>query len=625
MAEQKKISDPVGRFVLEFIQESKTAKWTRMQQNQANFESFNLRGDYSHKRRGQSKEFLPKQKMATEQIASFLQQGLVEIEKWFDVLWEDGVTPGFLTKDDLYKILKLEMDRNKPVVYASDSIKLGLLGSLMITKVTMVPVKKTRFQYEKEETEARGRLIKIDNNYYQLKLDLVRQEDYYPDPTGMGLMEAEAIDMDWYKLVQIAEENPDIYDVAKVKSLHASQDPTQEWKKSREKDQNQPLGSLRKMVRIFECYGTFLKEDGTVLIEDGVCAVTEEGVVIRPPAANRNWHGQSPYVAAPIVRIPKSVWHYALMDASTAANNALNELFNLGLDGGLMEVWGIKQIREDWLEDPSQVSEGIAAGDTLRVTNKCPPGMKALERVDTGTVTQPYLNMYGLVDREFQAASLTNDVRMGNLPQRSVKATEIVASNQTITGIFNGIVKMVETDYFSPVLLKALLTIMQHLKKMNPADLEAAIGKERAVILQQMPEEEIFAQVANGAKVRTYGLSTVLNRVNDFRKIVTLMQTIAGSPDLVQAFKSEYSFPRMLGEIVKSLDFNEMKIKLSPQEKEAQAAAQAQQQQMLMALAAKENAGKNPNVPDAGKMSERSASDDIQPEIQEGLSTGEVF
>ena len=61
--------------------EAELAKTERMALNRMNFDAYHLRQDYSHKKPGQSREFLPKQAMGTEQTASFLHQGLMDLEK----------------------------------------------------------------------------------------------------------------------------------------------------------------------------------------------------------------------------------------------------------------------------------------------------------------------------------------------------------------------------------------------------------------------------------------------------------------------------------------------------------------------------------------------------------------
>ena len=67
-------------------------------------------------------------------------------------------------------------------------------------------------------------------------------------------------------------------------------------------------------------------------------------------------------------------------------NFAINEMYNLILDGGISAVWGIKQLRVDDLEDPKQIEGGIQQGTTLWVKNTLPHNGKVLETVTEGNV-----------------------------------------------------------------------------------------------------------------------------------------------------------------------------------------------------------------------------------------------
>lgn len=584
--------DPTAQAILQFVEEARLARIRRIDLNRTNYDYFNLNTDWTHKRKGQSTEFLGKQQMAVEQIVSFLQQGLVDAEDWFDIEFDPGADtkedPLLLKAGDWKKLLNRQLDHVDPSIWIADSLKLGLLGSLMICKVHGRMKKKSKFQTEalQGDNVGRVRLFREDKSNWELVFDLIRQEDWYPDDTGEGLYEIQAIDIDYHQLIKIAKENPDDYDLEAVMNLPGGSNMEQEGRKARETNQANTMHPTRKRIRLYELWGTILDPTTRLpIIENGTATISDGGVIICKPKANPFWHNESPFVVSPITRIPHSTWHRALMDAPTAHNRALNELYNLMVDGGMMSVFGIKQLRENWLADPNQVSDGIPAGETLTVNASCPPGMKVLERIDTGAISSETMNMYNLIDREFQTASLTNDVRTGALPQRAVKATEIVAANQTITGIFNGIVKLIEPYYVAECLRKATLVMAQFMDDFDEAEVKTLLG-DKAPLVKAMTPEKRFAQVANGAKFKVYGLSTLLSRINDFRKITSLLQTISGSPVLMQEFQKKYSFTELLGEIMKALDIDSDKIELTDDEKKAVAAQQAQQAQMAQAMAA---------------------------------------
>ena len=343
----------------------------------------------------------------------------------------------------------------------------------------------------------------------------------------------------------------------------------QRAKKARETNQNDNTTLNRKRIKVTEFWGTLVDDQsGEVLFENCVCAFANDHTMIRPPEPNPLWHGESPYVVNPIIRVPKSVWHKALSDAPTRHNIALNELYNLMLDGGMMEAHGIKQIHEAWLEDPDQISDGIQAGTTLRVNAQCPPQAKVLEQVATGTVGDNALQMFNITFAELSSAYMSNQFRQGAVPERAVKATEIVASNNALTGVFSGMVKVVESGQIADLLRKSWLMCAEFLDNFDQAEMIDLLGEEKASMIMAMSPEERFAQTATGFKFNVFGLSMVMNKINDFRKITTLLQTIASDPNLLQGFMQNMSMSKLLTEIIKTLDIDVDKIKKDGSEPE---------------------------------------------------------
>ena len=572
----------IVRCVNDYVREADQAKTNRMTMNQDNFDCYHLSQDYSHKRKGQSQEFLAKQAMAVEQICSFMEQGLIDVGQFFKVEPTLGNKTPIISMDEISSLLLEQLDRNKFHSYVSDALKLGLLGSLMIAKVATKRCPSPKYVAEKEIDpygKESAKLYKSTDWSTDLSLSLVRQEDFYPDPTGSGLYVVEAIEMDYFKLLRMAEENPSVYDMDAVRSLGSYIEEDRRQDQARETGQNvvTNIDHRRKRVTIHECWGTILDPVGNVLYDNAVCAVANDQFLIRKPGPNPFWHGKVPYVVAPLIRVPGSVWHKSLMDAPTKHNQAINELYNLILDSGMMAVHGIRQLRESWLDDQSQVEERISPGETLIVNTSCPPGAKVMERIDTASMSQEALGTFQLIDREFQASALVNDLRLGILPERNVKATEIVAANQTITGVFSGIARIIEEDFIRKLLDLSWMTLVQHLPEMDRTMLDSIWSEERAAQILSASPEELFASTVGGHKYSVFGISLTLNKVKDFKKLTGLLQTVSGSDVLSQEFARKYSFTKLLGELVKSLDINEEKILRDQKEMAAEAAQKTQQ------------------------------------------------
>lgn len=549
--------------------EAMQARHDRIQQNRLNFDCYHLRQDFSYKQKGQSQEFLPKMAMAVEQIASSLQQGLTDLGDWFRV----GTQPGLV--EDLMKIKPYEIERlmkrqlelNDFYRKVGDGSKLGLIGSLMIAKIggQWVPKPKYKVQtYLQPDGSYKKKLLKQEDKVWRLNVDLVRQQDFFPDPTGRNMYICQDIYMDYYQAEQLAKGPNKIYDLKALKQLKsepASEGAERYYNKARETGQNISNGRYRSVVKITEIWGNFVDTNGDLLFENCVMTVGNDRVILQPPTPNPYWHGKIPFVYTPIISVPMGVWGKALMDAPVMLNKAQNEMFNLILDGGMMSVHGIKQLREHWLEDPGQVEGGIGAGDTLRVNSACPPGMTALERVDTATVPQDGIEVYNLLNQEFNVAALTNDLRMGVQPFRAVKATEVVESSQANASMSNGLAKHIEQNFITPILDLGWKTAAQHMNDLDSNEVKSLLGPKRAEAIANLGPEELFADTVQGCQFTVFGISATLNKQKEFTKLQAMLQTVAGSPVLMEEFAKEFDFGKLLGEIMKSLDIHPDKIK----------------------------------------------------------------
>jgi len=561
-----------------YREEAYIAKRERMIQNRTNFDTYNQKGDFSHKKRGQSREFLPKQALAVEQISSFFHQALLDIGEWFSVDAEPGAKKQAFTPHEMKVLMKRQLEKTHFDQKIVDALKLGLLGSLCNLKVHGRWVDKANFYtepYLDPDGLMRKQLYRAAKKVWQLEVSTFRHEDWFPDPTGDGLFHIQQIEMDLHKVKELSRGPNALYDEEVVNKITGGfEDMEQVARKARETGQNQTFTSYRKRVRLWECWGTIIDPStGEVLYRDVTWTVANDRYLIQRPRPYPFWHGSHPFISEPIVRTPHSVWHKALMDAPTQLNLALNEAFNLALDCGIMAAFGIRQLHTDWLADETKVADGIAQGDTLEVNERCPPGMKVMESVQTGTLSPEFLQMFNLANQEFNLSAITNDLRMGALPQRQVKATEVVEASQTITSMFTGIAKVLENNLIVQTLMKVWLTIAQNMDDLDSEEVQALLGKERALALAAMSPEDRFAQTASGIKFKVFGVSLILSKMKDFKKLTSLLQTIAGNQGLMEAFIKKYDMEKLLTEIMTALDIDAEKLETTPEEQAAMAGA----------------------------------------------------
>ncbi len=563
--------------VRNYKEQATQGKQSRMDKNKINFDAYHLRQNWDHKLPGQSTEFIPKVSTAVEQNANMVQQGLLDVGDWFSVEPQDGMSNDDLKikSDIIYKLLNRHLQKDGFVKKTGDATKLGMLGGLIIAKVTGKYVNKPKFVVERKWKGFRPvkNLVMKEDKAWQLSINLIRHEDYYPDPTGAGLYEIEDSYEDFHNVMKMAEGPDAIYDMAVVKELAGSFETAgsdQEFNKSRETGQDVAETGFRKRVKLTEVWGTLIDSKGEVLCENIMCTIANDNFVIQKPIPNPWWHQESPYVTAALLSVPHAVWPKAMMDAATMLNLSINELFNLMLDSGIMNVHGIKQLREDWLSDPSQVANGVEQGATLRVNASCPPGQKVLESVYTGSPPSESQNMFQIVNQEMSASMFTNEIRSGGGDAANVRATAIVENSQALNNMFTGMIKNLEGDeqsgFMTRILSKSWKAIAQNMTDLDSKEVEALLGKSVAQELLSMGKEEIFAETVQSCKFKAFGVSATLNKMKEFTKLQALLQTVFSNPALTEAFMKEYSIKKFLTEIMRSLDIKTFRIKVDESE-----------------------------------------------------------
>lgn len=554
-----------------FKKEAEDAKRTRMRQNLENRRAYLGIQDWSHKQKGQSREFLPKVPVATEQFVAFVKRALTQFGDYYEVELSkgsrspiSGTTIRTLLNCFLDDMLVHDNKLSQFSTLLTDAIKVGSLESLCILKIHGNLVNTRLFTLEEgepfigEDGEQRRGEQELGTHTvknWKLRIDLIQGENYFPDPTGAGLYEIHSVERDLHYLKRRVEEG--VYNKEAVARIEEDFRSRERFDR-RPVDQNQDPAikpSFRKRVRIDEFWGTLLDDAGNVIHENIFCAMANNKYLIREPTPNPFWHQESPFVAFPIIRVPFSVWHKALFDNATQLNFAANELFNLIIDGGISAVWGIKQLRADDLANPSEVSDGIAQGTTLTVKNTLPHGQKVLETVSEGQVPSDSMAVLEMLNREFAASSLSNELKLGALPAKQVLATEINELSQSQAITHDSIISDIELET-SKAISKIWLTVLQNMDDVLTEEIVNAIGMQSAITLSRLSPPERFAIFGVGCSFKVFGLSAVLAKARDFQKMMALLQAVMSNPLLMQAFFKKYSPDRVLNHIMRTLSIN---------------------------------------------------------------------
>lgn len=547
--------------------EADTARRDRINRNKNNYDMFHLRHDFSHKEEGQSMEILSRQSMAVEQIKSFFQQALADLGEWWkcEASYADAEPAMKIKPWEITCLTNYMLEQAGYFSHVGNSIESALLGSLCISKTTGRLVPRPKFISKKK---GRGKGLKrwlerIDDETWEIKFEIIRQENYYPDPTGKGLYEIENAWPDFHAVEEMVENDED-FNAELLPDLPSSavDETAEEFNRARETGQNTSGATHRPKVKLTEFWGDILDKEGRLVYKNCQAIVANDRLLLLPPRPNPLWHQGRPYTVSPLMEVANSVWHKAPMDAPTQHNRALIEIYNLVVDAAMKQVHAVSQIRKDWLDNPAQVSNGIHPGQAIGINSMCPPGGKVIEPLTTVTIPAESFNVFNIMSQEFNASALTNDLRNGVMPFRAVKATEVVEASQTITSIFQGMAKNYEARQSVKELELAWKTTAQNWDQIDKEIFITLFGAQRGEELYQMSPQDVFAATVNGVRFRVFGVTQTLGKAQDFRKLTTLLQTIASSPPLLEEFIKKYDLGKTLGEIMTALDIDKHKLEI---------------------------------------------------------------
>lgn len=523
------------RIMREYIKESEDSRITRDKLNRRNWEAYHSRQDFSHKTKHQSKQFSPKTSMGVEAVTSFVKKSLTGLGDYFSIELENQ---DIMSNHQARALLNFHLDSEETdfVTKMTDAVKIALLSSLMIFKV-------------RSETK---------DGQFNLLIDIEKPEFYFPDPTGRELYEIHEVVRDLHEIRELAEKG--VYIKEEVDKLAAGYIKAEkDWTEKRQRNQDATPRTFRKEVVLHELWGTVVNSVGDVLERNVVCTMANERVLIRKPTPNPKFHKKSPFVAAPIIRVPKSVWHKALYDDPVKLNLFINELQNLIMDGGAAAAQNVKTLKDDTLKEPSQASGGIPPGTTLLIKEDTPINEKVLQVVETGKVPQDALNVLNLIMKDFDMSSIFGDIRAGLLPPRQVKATEVIEKQQATNESLDSFARTVERAIVR-VLRLSWREILQFREGFST--LENIIGAKAALELSVMTPQQRYLAFGLKTVFKVEGISGILTKGRNLQKLIMAVDTIFKNPILAETFAKEYSATKIVSQILQGLDINPDNIRL---------------------------------------------------------------
>jgi len=114
------------------------------------------------------------------------------------------------------------------------------------------------------------------------------------------------------------------------------------------------------------------------------------------------------------------------MDAPTQLNQALTEIYNLMLDGAMKAVNSIRQIHTSWLEDTSQVEDGLKPGTPIKDT--------PIDMVFVGSCTNGRIEDFREVAKILEGRKVAENIKVILVPGSEAVRTQCI--NEGLDKIF---------------------------------------------------------------------------------------------------------------------------------------------------------------------------------------------
>jgi hypothetical protein len=536
----------------------------RKKKNDENWQAYRQEQDWSHKADFQSRETLPTFPIAVEQIVGTFERALTDSDSWLlaepegygkpllDPVIVKGLTQFYFGR--LHRPGNHAETSYGVQVLVGDSVKRGILEPIVAAKIFPVYVNRRSYRFKERRPDAQGEFAAHeflgeeqaheDIETMRLAVELLGWDDYLCDNSQALRWEMHRSRKQLSELLA-----NDDYDQEVVKTLLGK--ANEEFDR---RAQNKSLGERSIApdpyeIEVYECWGDMIDErTGEVMYQN--CFWTfAGGKMLRRPTPNPFWDGTRPFITAPILRVPGSNEPKALADAVVPMWRASNELFNLVLDGSMRSAWGIAQVRTDIMENPEEIEDGIPQGYTAVLRPNVRQGDKFYERVDNGEV--PQLAMEGLnrTEQYLNEGLATPDTKLGQLPQRAVKATEVVQAMQASGSLYESFAARYEDTFLEPLFEKGWKIIVQYANDFLQDEIVQILGATNTLRLLEMTAAERW-RLLHKMTFRVRGLRGLAAKDRNFSKQMTILNLLSSNQQFADYFGRKYSFDKFFDELI---------------------------------------------------------------------------
>jgi hypothetical protein len=180
-----------------------------------------------------------------------------------------------------------------------------------------------------------------------------------------------------------------------------------------------------------------------------------------------------------------------------------------------------------------------------------PLGLRFYERVDNGDV--PPISLEGMrqLDAYLQEALAMPDTKLGSLPARAVKATEIVQAMQASGSLYESLAARFEDSFLEPLFEKCWKLVVQYIPSFLEEEIVQILGARNTLLLEDLSAAERW-KLLHKATFKVRGLRGVAAKEREFNKLMTLVNLLSSNPQFADAFGRTYSYDKLFARILRA-------------------------------------------------------------------------
>lgn len=542
------------------------------------------RWDFSKKAPWQAREVMPEFPQYVDRFAASMRMALVAQPEFYTVSADNDQEGALAYVIRQFMNVQLRRIGRNPTGHRVDfsaifeeAMKMGALS---------IPIFKVGYKDDGEEGYT--------------SLEIVDPYNFWFDPTGRNLYRIHREELDLHELRALAELrdgdaelfNRDALNSALVEGAGYQA----QFRAEREKrtGTGQWAQSNRKPIIIDEYLCDIIDYEGRIRARNVLCVVANNKWLIRGPEKNPFEHGKDWMVASPIITVPSAPYGRSYAENFAQLTRTFNEMTNLILDGILATTMKVFAVVPGYLEDPSQIDDGIAPNAMLRLIEGI-ENEQALKSVDMGSLDPQAFQVWQMLKKELQEGAAFNDMTLGNsAPKGRTSATEIDTVSDNSSQYMRAIANNIETLLLEPTLDIIWKTSLQFLSKRDK-EVELAVGPQWFQTLLRMKKDFLSYRVTFVCR----GITSLLARKQKLQEFLQFLQICTQNPEMAQVLTSTWPAEKLFAYLAMLMDVDVNQLQGTPQQQQMQqiqnqskqkAALQQQQQTESMKANAKANA-----------------------------------